>query len=363
MNNIILDSVAAIKSSKCETYIWGGGPVAKRTAIWYENNGIAIKGFLIGQDYYSEGEIIGGRQTFCLETFISNLDREINVIYCIGRNLKYEINLIDSDRIKNFIIADFSAAFAIEDAELNVWDNSFWYSNKNAIMDIRNGFFDEESKKAFDEWIYQKRTSINWKPYSNQTQYFEPGVIKFHENETFVDVGGYEGETTIEFFKQSQNISNTSAIILEPEKANCDIIKEAFSRKTNIKIMPYGAWSKYQKIAISSDGSNSTLGHGDGFVECDTLDHLLKDEYPTYIKMDIEGAELEALKGAEKTIKRATPKIAVCVYHKKKDVINIIEFLKGIVPTYNYFFRSYRSEGIEAVLYAIPSSDNTNENN
>ncbi len=354
MENIILESVTKLSNSQYDTFIWGGGLVAKRLDRWYEAQGIAIQGHLIGRDYFVEGQKICGKPTFCLEEFAKNNKEHCNIIFCIGRNLKYEINSIDSKLIDNFVIADFSAAFAIENEELNVWDNEFWEEFGAQILKIRNHFCDEESRKAFDEWTYQKRTSVNWKPYSSCAQYFEKEVVTFEDGETFIDVGGYEGETTAEFFSEAGELKNIHAVILEPEKANIEKVKENFGKDNRATLLPFGAWSEYQKIAISSDSSNSTLGFGDDFVECDTLDHLLEGISPTYIKMDIEGAEYNALVGARETIKKHTPKLAICVYHKRDDILKIMSLLDEITSGYDYYFRSYRSEGIEAVLYAIP---------
>ncbi len=354
MDNKILDSVKKLLESSSNTYIWGGGPVAQRAAAWYEKQGVRISGHLIGNEYYIEGQTINGKPAICLESFIETEKNHYNIIFCIGRNLKYEIISIDSKLIDNFVIADFSAAFAIENEELNVWDNEFWEEFGAQILKIRNRFCDEESRKAFDEWTYQKRTSLNWKPCSSCAQYFEKEVVSFEDGETFIDVGGYEGETTAEFFSEAGELKNIHAVILEPEKANIEKVKENFGKDNRVTLMPFGAWSEYQKIAISSDSSNSTLGFGDDFVECDTLDRLLEGVSPTYIKMDIEGAEYNALVGARETIKKYTPKLAICVYHKRDDILKITSLLDEITSGYDYFFRSYRSEGIEAVMYAIP---------
>ena len=79
---------------------------------------------------------------------------------------------------------------------------------------------------------------------------------------------------------------------------------------------------------------------GDGdILEVDAIDNVLAGGRATFIKMDIEGAELDALKGAEKTIRAWRPLLAICAYHKPED---------------RWYLRAYRREAIEVVLYAIP---------
>ena len=70
--------------------------------------------------------------------------------------------------------------------------------------------------------------------------------------------------------------------------------------------------------------------------------------------MDVEGAELESLKGAQKVIKRDKPKLAVCIYHKPEDILTLPLFIKKLVPEYKFYLRSYSNADNEMVLYAIP---------
>jgi hypothetical protein len=73
----------------------------------------------------------------------------------------------------------------------------------------------------------------------------------------------------------------------------------------------------------------------------------------TFIKMDIEGAEFNALKGAERTIRKHKPKLAVCVYHKAEDLITIPQYIKSLVPEYKLYFRAHLPGPFDYVLYAV----------
>lgn len=69
--------------------------------------------------------------------------------------------------------------------------------------------------------------------------------------------------------------------------------------------------------------------------------------------MDIEGSELEALKGSREIIKRCRPKLEICVYHKKEDLVEIPAFIKELVPEYKLYVRHYSNNAGETVLYAV----------
>lgn len=69
--------------------------------------------------------------------------------------------------------------------------------------------------------------------------------------------------------------------------------------------------------------------------------------------MDVEGAELESLKGASGTIQRYKPKLAICIYHKPEDMTEIPLYIKSLVPEYKLYVRHHSNSIAETVLYAI----------
>ncbi len=79
----------------------------------------------------------------------------------------------------------------------------------------------------------------------------------------------------------------------------------------------------------------------------------LKEEVVTFIKMDIEGAELEALKGAKQTITRDKPDLAICIYHKDEDIVEIPKYILELNPRYELFLRHYDVTAYETILYAV----------
>ena len=87
-------------------------------------------------------------------------------------------------------------------------------------------------------------------------------------------------------------------------------------------------------------------------VDIVRLDNYI-DFHPTLIKMDIEGAELDCLKGAENLIKTLKPKLAICLYHKPMDLFTIPLYLKSIVPQYRFKLRQHHHPIFDTVLYAF----------
>ena len=88
-------------------------------------------------------------------------------------------------------------------------------------------------------------------------------------------------------------------------------------------------------------------------IEVRKLDDMLRDRKVTFLKMDIEGSELAALRGAERIIREQRPKLAICVYHKPEDMWEIPGFILNCHPDYKLYLRHYSISYTETVLYAV----------
>ena len=107
-------------------------------------------------------------------------------------------------------------------------------------------------------------------------------------------------------------------------------------------------------FSSAGDGSSIQIEKSDIEVDCIKLDKMIGNYMPTYIKMDIEGAELDALIGAHKIIEIFSPMLSVCVYHRQDHIWRIPLLIKSFSDNYKFFLRSYDEEGWELVCYAVP---------
>ena len=85
----------------------------------------------------------------------------------------------------------------------------------------------------------------------------------------------------------------------------------------------------------------STIGKGDGIINSVTIDTLTKMNIPTYIKMDIEGAEALAIKCGENTIINHKPKMQIAAYHRSEDLFDIPERIYKCTAIRKLFSREY----------------------
>lgn len=114
-----------------------------------------------------------------------------------------------------------------------------------------------------------------------------------------------------------------------------------------------GLWSEKASLKITAKGTGSCVGNlGDYEICVDSIDNIC-DVPPSFIKMDIEGSEYEAIKGAEGTIRRYKPKLAICVYHRLEDIVQLPKILLEYNSEYTFYLRHYSFASNETVLYAL----------
>ena len=205
-------------------------------------------------------------------------------------------------------------------------------------------------------YLYSKACLIE------ENQYFDENIIAFDDDEVFVDGGCLDFGTSNRFLdKMKQRNKLVKKIYsFEPDTINLERCKKKIE-ETNIKdveLINAGLWdtNTYLEFATNGDGGSriveSDVLGGNNTVKVVALDNVVKEKV-TFIKLDVEGAELKALQGAEKIILRDKPKLAISVYHKMEDMWEIPYYIKNLVPEYKLYIRHYSNCNWETVLYAV----------
>lgn len=188
----------------------------------------------------------------------------------------------------------------------------------------------------------------------NRCSYFDDDFLSFTDKEIYVDCGAFDGDT-IKLFSEFTKGKYKKIIALEPDVISFKKLSETAQEYHDVELICCATGKENTKMSFSSKGTlGSTFSEGaDGdLIDVKKLDDILKDEDVTLIKMDIEGAELDTLMGAENIIRKNKPKLAVCIYHKIEDIITIPKYLHSIVPEYRFKVRQHSSSLLETVLYA-----------
>ena len=215
---------------------------------------------------------------------------------------------------------------------------------------------DNRSKQIVLGRIKYYLTSLPLDSSPSTNQYFDPELITPSCGEIFVDGGMYTGDTA-ECFFEWVGVNYTHYYGFEPDGENYSFAMKNLEGRRNVTIIQKGLWSGETQLSFSGNLTSSsklTDEESAGSIGVISLDEYFIDkEPPTFIKMDIEGAEFEALKGAERIIRENKPKLAVCAYHKPEDIYTLPELIKSFCVDYQFYLRHYTNFIYETVLYAL----------
>lgn len=239
-----------------------------------------------------------------------------------------------------------------EDANRN-WLEPIAQEDMEAVYKVREMLGDDLSVKRLNSIIrYRESRAFYWEGMMDGAPYFRE-FFCFSPEEVFVDGGAYTGDT-IEDFMRVTDGHYRKIYAFEPATEIYQQLLQNVGNNSKIECIQSGLWSRNTTMKfndMNTDGS-SIDENGEITVNVKSIDETISEEV-TFIKMDIEGSELEALKGAEKTIKKYHPKLAICIYHKYDDLWRIPLYIHQLEPKYKLYIRHHSLGCSDTVLYAV----------
>lgn len=227
---------------------------------------------------------------------------------------------------------------------------------------------DERSKEILsvliENWFDFDVDAPGYRPILTEDQYYPPDIINLHDHEAFVDGGAYDGDTIVDFVRRTAGRFD-AAHGFELDAGNFETLRAAVNglpqpARDKIELYDVGLWDEEREIGYETGGSGSQSSCIDAGSSASRtgrvkpLSSVLGDRPVTFIKMDIEGAEPAALRGAEPILVRQKPKLAICVYHRPQHLWEIPLYIKRVVPEYRIYLRHHTPMEYETVCYAVP---------
>lgn len=217
----------------------------------------------------------------------------------------------------------------------------YFEKHRKDILDMLSVLHDEESKKTYVEYIRTKMFCdfYRLKQHPTWEKYFDEDAYRHLDNESFVNCGSSNGDTLFYFLEKFDNFEQYYGF-----ESN---IERTIQFNQNLGYLPDYLLKRIKLFNCNVDNKNSKI------------DDLLYDKYVSLINMDIEGMELDAIKGAKETIRKFEPVIAACAYHLPSDLYELPMLLKEY-GDYEIFYRKYASTvrnrfcNAEMVMYAVP---------
>ena len=345
--------------------LFGSGNLGRKIASYFKSKRYKIECFVDNNDEKNNtiiDDIVVYSPKAAFEKFGTQNFTWVVTIWSPGHSFKKTFEQLCQLGVQN--IVPVNNIFQIFSKDLLPYYHfqvpEYYQEAKAKINEAYSCLIDDESRVQYYKQL-KARVGYSFNEIPEATtynQYFPEDIIQLSEPEIFLDCGAFTGDTLNDYLKYAK-VPFKKYICLEPDPRNLIALNNNIVLKSlsNIQVIEIavGNENAVLKFDATGGGGAGLSETGSINVNCKRIDDYFNEEI-TFIKFDIEGAELSALKGAYNTIKKYKPKLAVCIYHLPNDLWEIILFIKEQFPFYDFSVRTHQYDGLDFVLYAIPNS-------
>lgn len=357
-SNELMDKLDSAK----KIAIFGSGSFGKYIFKGLENLGYRVNLFIDNDSTKWETQI-DNIPIYSVEKLFEINDDSTIILICSTWFEEIEKQL-QKLNIHNFEIIEFGDYYHLQYSKRNHKHNfsQLFHSKLDDFQDVYNLWEDTESLKIFEHIIsYRSTANLDCLLESKYKQYFHP-LISPTPGDIIIDGGAFVGDTAEVF----DDFLNSECVIysFEPSNMNFSKMKEVIGNNQIKNIIPVNSGlGEYQQILFMNSASNevnpgnSISTEGSEEVQINSIDQFVSGnniKKVDLIKLDIEGFELSALKGARNTIIKYRPRLQICLYHRPEDMIDIPKYIKETFGDlgYKYYLGHHTKSFLETVLYA-----------
>jgi len=318
--------------------IYGMGNGSEKVIDACTEHGIPIKG-IFASDGFVRNQLFRGFTVRSYNSLVEELGNDFIILFAFSAFTDDLLAWIKKLCLTHEVYAPdfdvFSSRYPTPD---------FMSENRHRIEQAYALMADERSKEAFRilcEYKLTGRADILFNAHDDPDSPFE-SFFRLSDSERFVDLGAYRGDT-VESFLRACGGSYSSIDAFEPDPKNFSKLKEYADSLSlhDITLHQNAAGLRPGKATFTGKGGRASHFSDEGYeVECVSID-CLPHLRPTFIKMDVEGAEADVIMGAADTIRRFRPKLQVSLYHKIGDFFELPLLIDSLCPGYKYYLRMF----------------------
>ena len=339
-----------------EVYIYGTGISSQKLKELIKRNSIDIKilGFI---DSYKKTTSTDNLNIYNTKDF-KHFDKTIIICTYYEEWIDEIVNLLSKNGFNNYFIN-----MIILDSEYILTKDNYYLFNEK-IEYIKKVFSNDIDKRTWNSVIDALKNNINnlslfenYYLYGNQ-QYLD--CIDINEDDIVIEGGVFDGITSL---KIAEYLNSGKLYAFDPLIDNEK--NELFTNK-KITIIKEALWNNTKDLYFVNRGAGSYVSENYTNIpssqkyikiKSQTVDNFIKNNEFTkfdFLKLDVEGAELNVLYGAIESIKKYRPKLAISIYHSLNDFFDIPYYLMNELQDYDFKIRLYSGALMDTVLYAIP---------
>lgn len=240
----------------------------------------------------------------------------------------------------------------------NVFSEEFYRAHLAEFNSACDLLADEKSREVFADVIrfqYSGELEYILGCTTDKSEAFE-NILKLGEEEVYLDLGAYNGDTIDEFLAQTGG-KYRDIIAFEPSPKSFRKLCEHCEGMENVALWELGSYNENTRLGFNTkSGRNCAIAEGGTLTQVARVDTILCGKRPTYAKLDVEGAEKATFEGMENTIKLFKPKLNVAAYHRSEDLFALILQLHELNPDYKFYLRHHPYiPHWDTNLYCVPN--------
>lgn len=358
------DLLTDLRAAAAPIILWGAGVGAGSIYDELTTQGISIRHIAVDRGYLPPPHNHFRGHEVCSIEDVCALERKGIILIGFYNNSMEELE----ERYKRLLGPDH------EKFSFVALDHGVWADPANRLMSVdwierhhrelnetMELLADDHSRQVLRAFLRQ-RISVQCgelNKYVQWPQYFLNELVSLGPAETYIDCGAYDGDSLKLFFdelKAREIDSYDSIYAFEPDPVNFERLVSAYASYSDMHLFNTCTWSHDDILSFESgkDMLSEVSVAGTNKVPATSIDNVLSGRQATFIKMDVQGAELPSIHGARNTIKTHQPTLAICIYHRREDLITLPKCIHEIFPAYKLFIRAHSVHAKELVLYAIP---------
>lgn len=324
-----------LEQTKKPIVLYGMGNGADKIIDILNKRGVSVAGVFASDDFVRHQNFRG----FTVKSYHELCDElgEMVVLVAFGTQRKEVLeNILRIAREQEVYVPDVPV---IGNA---LFTEEFLKSHRNEFEKVYNLLSDNRSKEVFENIIFGKLTGeIHYLLKAEDRPQDCKNLLPFSDDEVFLDLGAYTGDTVMEFIQDHPQYNKIIAV--EPDFKNCKKCKENLRGFSNIQIVNACIDADEGERCFLMDGGrkSASLSGGGIAIPAVSVDALMQNERVSYIKMDVEGMEREALMGAKSTLLRWRPKMLVSAYHRSEDLFLLPLLVKEMAGEFDLYLRHF----------------------
>ena len=324
-----------LKNADKPIYIYGMGDGCLKLMNQFERFGISVSGIFASDEFVRGHSFLGFPVQKLSEVEEQNDDFVIALAFAAG--YKELIDKIDRIALSHELIMPDTAVYGGEPFLKETLSQNF-----DKASYVYESLYDEKSKEVFKSVLKYKITGdISFlKACESEPDEAYLNILKPSGKEIYVDLGAYTGDTVKEYLSFANGYEKIYAV--EPNGRNFRKLREYLSAFDNAEAINAAAWESNGELYFTKGGGRQAKIEKKGVLtKAISVDSLLASGRADYIKYDVEGEEISALKGSEQTIRKYSPKLCVAVYHKLLDMFDLPLEILRLNHDYKLYMRHF----------------------